>query len=262
MARDTDGLFPIDQGVPRMTRPSFALTAAALLLASPLAGAQTDKDGLWHGGLSLGGALSSGNNDSLTLSANADLTRATELDKLNLYGVGNYGRSRVNGVTATTADLLRLGGRYDDNFDRDWFGFGGLEGETNKSGGVQSRYNLNAGLGYHLLRSDAHSLDLFGGLGYNNTRYTDDSRRDGAQALLGEESSHKLSETSTVKQRLVYYPDSSGLGTRVTLDASLATQIAGSWTLNTGLSSHYSSRVPEGTRRTENLLTVGFGYKF
>jgi hypothetical protein len=37
--------------------------------------------------------------------------RETSADKITLYGVANYARS--NGLT--TADLLRLGGRYDFN---------------------------------------------------------------------------------------------------------------------------------------------------
>ncbi|PZP35165.1 MAG: hypothetical protein DI603_04625 [Roseateles depolymerans] len=245
-----------------MTRPLPLLSTLALTLACGGAIAQDTPDGLWHGNLSLGGAFSSGNNNSMTLSVGADTSRVTALDKINLYGVGNYGRSKVDGQTATTADLLRLGSRYDYNFSAQWFGFGGLEGETNKAAGVRNRYLVNSGVGYHLIRSDAHSFDLFGGASYTDTRFTDGSGRNGAQALLGEESSHKLSETASLKQRLVYYPDSSGLGTRVTFDGSLATQIAGGWTLNTGLSSHYTGRVPAGTRKTESLLTVGFGYKF
>ncbi|NCT85053.1 MAG: DUF481 domain-containing protein [Comamonadaceae bacterium] len=247
-----------------MYRNSLAAAAAALALAAPLAAlAQDQPDGLWHGDASLGGALSSGNHDSMTLSANANTSRATAQDKISLYGVGNYGRAKVDGVKTTTADLLRLGGRYEFNLGTDWFALGAAEGETDRAGaGVRDRYNLNGGLGYHLLRDEHHSVKLFGGVGYTDTRFIDGTRDNGAQALLGEESRHKLSETTTLNQRLTYYPGSGDLGTRVNFDAGLATQISGGWTLNTGLSSRYNSEVPEGLKKTENLLTVGFGYKF
>lgn len=243
---------------------TLAVAAAAVALASPLAvHAQDKQDGLWHGDASLGGALSSGNNDSMTLSVNANTTRATTQDKISLYGVGNYGRTKVDGVKSTSADLLRLGGRYDFNLSPDWFAFGAAEGETDKAGaGVRDRYSLNGGMGYHVLREERHTFDVFGGVGYTDTRFIDGTSDTGAQGLLGEESKHKLTDTTSFKQRLTYHPKSGDLGTRVNLDAGLSTQISGGWTLNTGLSSHYNSVVPEGLKKTESLLTVGFGYKF
>jgi putative salt-induced outer membrane protein len=247
-----------------MFRSSLALTAAAAIaLAAPLVHAQDKPDGLWHGDTSVGGALSSGNNDSLTLSINANTTRTTLQDKISLYGLGNYGRTKVDGVKTTTADLLRLGGRYDYNLAQDWFAFGAAEGETNRAGaGVRDRYSLNGGVGYHVLRNDRNTFDVFGGVGYTDTRFIDGSKDNGAQALLGEESKHKLTDTTTFNQRLIVFPKSGDLATRVNFDAGLATQIAGGWTLNTGLSSRYTSEVPVGLKKTDHLLTVGFGYKF
>ncbi|MGM9481354.1 DUF481 domain-containing protein [Roseateles sp. NT4] len=245
-----------------MPRLSLALGAVALSLASQTTQAQDTPDGKWHGGLSVSGAFASGNNSSRALAANADASVATAEDKLSLYGIANYGRNKVEGVDTTTADLLRLGGRYDFNLGPQWFSFAGAEGETNKAGGVRDRYNLNGGLGYHLIKDDATNWDIFSGVGYTTTRLTDGSTAKGAQVLFGEESSHKVSETTTLKQRLVYYPGGGDLGNRATFDAGLATQILGGWTLNVGLSSRYASRVPIGTKKTDNLLTVGFGYKF
>ena len=242
-----------------MSRLALALTLA---LASQATLAQDTPDDRWHGGLSVSGAFASGNTSSRTLAANADASRATAQDKISLYGVANYGRNKVNGIDTTTADLLRVGGRYDFNLGPQWFSFGAAEGETNKAGGLRDRYNLTGGAGYHLVKNEANSWDVFGGVGYTVAQLTDGSNANGLQVLLGEESSHKLSETTTLKQRFVYYPGGGDLGNRATLDAGLATQIMGGWTLNAGLSSHYASRVPAGTKKTDNLLTVGFGYKF
>ncbi|MEO6277019.1 DUF481 domain-containing protein [Roseateles sp.] len=240
---------------------TLALTLP-LALVSQATLAQDTPDGRWHGGLSVAGAFASGNTSSRTLAANADASLATAQDKISLYGIANYGRNKADGVDTTTADLLRVGGRYDFNLGPQWFSFGAAEGETNKAGGVRNRYNLTGGVGYHLLKNDANSWDVFGGLGYTATQFTDGSDANGVQVLLGEESSHKVSESTSLKQRLVYYPSGGDLGDRATFDAGLATTISGAWTLNAGLSSRYSSRVPVGTKKTDNLLTVGFGYKF
>jgi hypothetical protein len=80
--------------------------------------------------------------------------------------------------------------------------------------------------------------------------------------LTQEQSSHEISESTTAKQRVVLRPGGSGLGTLVTLDASLATAISGAWTLNTGLLVRYASRPAAGQERTDTLLTFGFGHMF
>jgi putative salt-induced outer membrane protein len=247
-----------------MSRLSLALVATVAALAvAPGVHAQDKRDGLWHGDASLGGALSSGNNDSLRLTANANTSRATESDKISVYTAANYGRTKVDGEEQTTADLLRLGGRYDFNVSEHSFAFGAVEGETNEAGaGVRDRYNVNSGLGVHVVRNDSHNFDLFGGVGYTDTRFVDDTSERGAQLVLGQESKHKLTDTTTLNQRLTYYSKAGDLGARVNFDAGLATQIAGGWTLNAGLSSRYNSEVPEHLKKTDNLLTVGFGYKF
>ena len=239
----------------------FALVPVGCALGLA-AQAQTPADNQWHGGISLGGAFASGNSSSRTLSANADGVKATTADKITLYSQANYGKSKVNGVNTTTANLLRAGGRYDYNLSDRTFVFGGAEGESNKAGGVKSRYSLNGGMGFKLVRSNTASLDLFGGVGYSSTSFTDNTKRKGAELLLGEEGSYKLSETTSVKQRLVVYPGESDIGTRVTFDTSLVTAISGGWTLNTGLGVRHAGKVPAGQKKTDSLVTVGFGFKY
>jgi putative salt-induced outer membrane protein len=235
-----------------------ASVLAALSMASFAAMSQDKPDGQWHGGISLGGAASSGNTSSRTLSATADMARATAADKISLYSAAVYGRTG----STTTADLFRLGGRYDWNLSPQLFAFGGAETETNKAGGVKSRFGLNGGLGYKLVRTPTTAWDVFAGVGYTDTKFTDNTTRNGATLVLGEESSHKLSDTTTAKQRLVIYPGNSEVGTSATFDAGLATAIAGGWTLNTGLSVRHAGKVAVGLKKTDSLVTVGFGYKF
>ncbi|MEO8280573.1 MAG: DUF481 domain-containing protein [Ideonella sp.] len=51
-------------------------------------------------------------------------------------------------------------------------------------------------------------------------------------------------------------------GNRATFDATVATAISGGWTLNTGFSVRYDSKVAPGLKNTDTLLTAGFGYKY
>lgn len=247
--------------IPTSTLARTALSIAALLAAGATQ-AQTTPDGNWHGGISLGGAVSSGNTTSQNLVGAGDAVRETKADKISLYGLVNYAKSKSAGVSTTTADQLRFGGRYDYNLTDRIFVFGGAESETNKAGGLTSRYALNGGAGYKVIRTADTSFDVFGGLGYSGVKFTSGDKANGVQLLLGEESGHKLSTSTTFKQRFVFYPGQGDLGNLATFDAGLATAIAGGWTLNTGLAARYASKVPVGVKKTDTLFTVGFGYKF
>lgn len=252
---------------PAVTRSLLvaSLAISGLLMqtqAQAQAKAPAKPDNLWHGSLVLGGAFASGNSSARTLTGSGDVARATSADKISLFGNVNYGRNKVAGVDTTTADQVRLGGRYDYNLSEAAYVFGGADGETNKAAGLDSRFNLNAGLGYKLIRDEDTSFNVYAGLGYSDAKFTDGTRGKGATALLGEESTHKLNESTSFKQRFEFHPGASDIGNLATLDAGLATAITGGWTLNTGLAVRYASKVPVGLKSTDSLLTVGFGYKF
>lgn len=255
-------LFPVLKKIVALT----TLGVVSIASIAPVA-AQTKLDNLWHGNISIGGSYASSNTSSKTLNISANGTRATVEDKLGAYVLVNYGDNELNDVKTTTAELFRLGGRYDYNLSEKSFFFTGAEVETNKLQNVDSRYMINSGAGYKVINSDVTSFDLFTGLGYSQTNFgrtippTTDTRQ-GFEILLGEESSHQLSETSSIKQRFVYYPNTSKLGTRSTLDISLATVVADGWTMNAGLAMTYYSKPSEKYKKTNSLITFGFGYKY
>ncbi|MBR7800345.1 DUF481 domain-containing protein [Undibacterium fentianense] len=243
---------------------AFCLICTSL---SPYSAGQSLQDNLWHGGIAIGGSYASSNTVAQTFNLNANGSKASKEDKLGLYTVINYGSNTVNKIKTNTAQLLRLGGRYDYNLSETSFFFGGSEIETNKIQNIDSRYSVNAGAGFKLIKTDETSFDIFTGLGYSDTRFgttipPSPSSKKGVEILLGEESTHKLSTTSSVKQRWSIYPGSAGIGTRSTFDISLATVVANGWTLNAGAAVSYTSKPSNNFKRTSSLITFGFGYKY
>jgi putative salt-induced outer membrane protein YdiY len=243
----------------------FALTLATCNAVQ--AQATVKNDGQFRAALGLGASLASGNSKAGNLSLNADAVRATDLTKLSLYGNLQYARS---GGT-TTADQLRLGTRYDRNLGQRLFAFGGLDIERNKFANLQLRTQLSAGLGWHVLQSPATSFDVFGGLGHVSDRYSTSMLIDGRNrdayshvtALLGEESSHKLSDSTSFKQRLTVVPDLANRGEfRANWDAGLAVAMTKTLNLNVGLSVAHNSEPGAGRETTDTLLTTGVSIKF
>lgn len=246
-----------------------ALLAAALLASGTAAFAQATvkDDGQWRASLGLGASNASGNTRATSLSFNADAVKATKQDKVSLYGNAQYAKS--NGVT--TGEQFRLGSRYDYNFGTQWFGFGGLDLERNKFANLKLRSQLSGGLGYHLIKTDSTTFDLFGGVGFTSDKYIAATLIDGANRssysytalVLGEESTHKLSDTTSFKQRLVLVPNLKNSGEyRANWDAGLAVAMSKTMNLNVGFALAHNSEPGTGRKATDTLLTTGISVKF
>lgn len=252
-----------------MTFYQHLAIAALTLTATTAAQAQATvkPDGQFRASLGLGASLSTGNSESSNLSLAGDAVRATTGDKITLYGNAQVARS--NGLT--TSEQIRLGGRYDRNLGQYLFAFGGLDLERNKFANLQLRSQLSGGLGYHLIKSEAHTLDLFGGPSYTSDKYlnpmvVDGQSRDSyayASLLLGEESSHQLSASTRFKQRLVLVPNLKNRGEfRATWDAGLSVSMSKTLNLTVGLAAAHNSDPGIGRKATDTLLTTGVSVKF
>lgn len=251
----------------RETKHALVLAIAMGTVGLAQGQATVKPDGQWRASLSLGASVSSGNSKASNLALNGDAVRATDADKVSLYGNGQYARSGG----ATTGEQLRLGGRYDKNLSADLFAFGGLDLERNKFANLQLRSLLSGGLGWHLIKSPSTTFDVFGGLGYTSDKYIDPMVIDGANRssysylslLLGEESTHKLTDTTSFKQRLTVVPNLKNRGEfRANWDAGLGVAMSKSMSLNVGLSVAHNSEPGVGRKATDTLLTTGVAVKF
>jgi len=251
----------------QVIRNAALLALGLAAAAAAQAQATVKNDGQFRAALGLGASFSSGNTKTTNIALTADGVRATDADKLSLYGNLNYARSGG----ATTADQLRLGARYDKNLSAQLFGFGSLDFERNKFANLNLRSQLGAGLGWHLVKTADTSFDLFGGLGYVSDKYKSAMVIDGRSRdsygylslLLGEESTHKLSDTTSFKQRLTLVPNMKNRGEfRANWDAGLAVAMSKTMNLNVGFSAAHNSEPGPGRKSTDTLLTTGISVKF
>lgn len=235
---------------------------AVLFAAASVANAQDKPDGQFHGTAALGAAFSSGAVNTTTISAGFDTARKTADDKLSFYGVAARGSTKVLGLTAVTSDLYRLGGRYDKDLSKQVFGF--ISGELEKNGvtNLDLRAAGYVGAGYHVIATPVTTFDVFAGIGYNHFKYKGAGSDGAAELMFGEESAHKLSDTTTFKQRLAIFPSTdTDFGYRAQFDAGLGVAMSSALSLNVGLTARYANKVFVA-KKTETLLTVGVGYKF
>lgn len=247
---------------------------ALLALATGLAATEVavaegpvKEDGRWRSSLGAAYSEARGNSESLNLALQADAVRATPQDKWTAAVRALY--ARTDG--STTSDQLRAATRYDWNLTPRSFVFGGLELERDEVALLDLRASVSTGAGYKLVDDAALTWAVFGGVGYTGDRYAeprlvDDALRgryEYANLLVGQESTHRFSDTTSGRQRLALYPNLRNSGEyRADWDIGLAVAMTKSWNITAGFTWRYNSDPGPALRRTDTLLTTGVSVKF
>jgi putative salt-induced outer membrane protein len=256
-----------------MRRLFFSTVPTSLFVLAAVSGAahaQVKTDGLWRGTAGAALAVSSGNTSSQTLAANVDMVTATAADKITLGGGINYGSSKVAGKNTTTANKWAAAGQYDYNLSPKVFVFGKLGLEGDELSDLSMRSTLAGGVGYKLVDSKEMSFSVFGGAGYSTDKYDINKTIGGktaksfsrASLMLGEESSHQLSPTTSFKQRLELYPGLSGDKAMIAkFTAGLGVAMSSTMNLTVGLSNNYNSKAAAGTKKNDAGLFMGVNVK-
>jgi len=232
----------------------------ALLLGLSLANiAQAEgNEGVWVGNAALSFSRSAGNTSSTTYSAAVDEVRTTQANKISAYLSALYGNSQ--GVKS--ADKTRLGARYDHNLSDNVFGFGLLEFEKDSLANLALRTGVGAGLGYYFIKNEVNSFDVFSGLAYSQSDMTVGNTTRGSEILLGEESSHKLSDSTRLKQKLSYYPSMEKSGQfRSLFESGLVVDLNSTMGLSISLQNKYTSDVAAGVKKSDSILLTGLNVK-
>jgi putative salt-induced outer membrane protein YdiY len=250
-----------------MIHRSLAALLALAAAGPALAQATVKDDGQWRAAVGAAFASTGGNTRSTTISGMADAVRSTPQDKIALYANALYASSQGS----KTADLFRLGAKYDWNLTSQLYAFGLGEAERDQVAGLDSRLMLGGGAGWRFVNTETLKFEAFGGLGHVSDRYAGPRLLDGsvrdryshATLLAGEESTHKLGESTTARQRLVLFPNLKNSGEyRAQFDAGLALATTKQLSLTAGLTLKFNSDPGSGVKRSDTLLTTGISVRF
>lgn len=218
---------------------------------------------LWNGGLDFGYSLTTGNTQTNSLALGTNLSRQTRRDKTTLYAAYINAKNKNKGVTETTANAIRGGGRYEINVSNRTTAFGFADFEYNQIQLLDLRSVLGGGFGYYAIKNDRAQLQAFGGLSYNKENFSTGLQRNSAEVFVGEDFSLKLSDRAMFKERFQLFPNMTNRGEyRHTFDSSLTTKLTGWMTWNVTASNRYISNPPPGSKNNDLLLTTGVGVSF
>ena len=249
---------------------TFQLTAlsAALVCAvfASSAWAQAKTDGQWRGLAGASVSTSSGNSSTQNVLLNVDMARLTASDKISTGAFVNYGSSEVGGIKSATNNKWGLFGQYDYNLTPRLYAFGKLGLDGDKLIDLSLRRNLAAGLGYKVINQPHTTFDIFGGLANINSKYSSNqivknmmgTSFSTTALFLGEESSHRFTDTVFFKQRIELYPRISGDGgVLAKATANLGVNLNSNISLNVGLVDNYNSAPATGLKKNDLAVFTG-----
>jgi putative salt-induced outer membrane protein YdiY len=227
------------------------------------AGAQTASkpDGAWRGSVGASVSSSSGNNEALSANLSADAVRQRAGDKLVANVLSLYSRSETNGVEELTASRFLAKTRYDLDFSDLTYGFVGYDLEKDKLADLKWRHSPSIGAGLHVRKTETFTFDVFAGFSHSREELYTGVKRNFNEGLIGEETTHQLSEDTSFRQRFVIYPNLTDSGEyRAVFDAGLLAPLVGRWNLTLNYSARYQSNPPLGVQKSDTLLFTGLQY--
>jgi putative salt-induced outer membrane protein len=254
-----------------LSNATWAQVPAPPLLYSPRPTAGNPEldlfDSKWQLSAGLGLTSARGNSRTTAFNATMEASRTTDNSKLSFTGRGLYAKFNKQ-VTGSNG---ALGTQYDRDISPLWFGFGNFEYAVDRPANIASRFTGYLGFGRHVVRRENHQWDLATGVGYAQDRFVRSALVAGqlrdnygrVEGVLSESSSHKITRTATLRQKLGIFPNFQENGAyRVVFDAGVAVSISASINLTSGLTYRYDSDPGVGLKKTDSLLVTGLSVKF
>ncbi len=249
----------------RLSAVTFACWAAVS------ANAQIKTDGEWRGTGGAAFSVTSGNTSNTALLVNGDGYRATADDKMTAGGFINYARTKVGASTLKTSEKWYGFGQYDRNLTDKLFAFG--RGSLEGDGLIDLTYRLTlaGGVGYKVIAMPDTSFTVYAGLAHGIDKYGSvqsiggkiDDGFSRTSLYLAEDSSHKLSDTVSFKQRFELYPGLTGDKAKIAkFTAGLTVAMSSTLGINLGVIDSYNSKPPLGAKKNDLAVFTGVNVKF
>lgn len=213
---------------------------------------------LWVGFADLGYSLTTGNTRTNTLAIGTNFARETRRDKTTLYAAIINSKNKTDGVSVTTANAIRGGGRYEIALTSRLSTFNFADFEYNEIQLLDLRSVIGGGLGYDVIKSDRARLQLFGGGSWNHEDFSTGLTRNSGEAIAGQDLTLRLNDRVSLKERLQFFPNLTNTGEyRVTFDAGISTKLTSFLDWQLTLSDRYLSNPVGGAKKNDLLLTTG-----
>lgn len=213
---------------------------------------------LWVAAVDGALSLSQGNADTQSVNIALRTARDTSRDRTSFYLTSLFSSSSTTGERVTTANTVRSGLRYELDVSESLYSFAFSDVEFDRFQDLDLRLVLGGGMGVHLIDRPRNQFEVFAGASSNQEFYEGDITRKTAEAVIGQEWNYRLTDSTTLGERISLYPNVNELGAyRVTFDGSLDTRLNRWFSWQVTVSDRYTSIPRPGKRPNDVLFTTG-----
>ena len=238
-----------------MNKKTFAATMTLLSLLAAAAGHAQD-EGPWGGKASLGYLSTTGNSETLNVSAAAELE----------YASGKWDHlAQVSAVGAqqddeTTAEAYLAAWKTEYSFSEFNYAFGRVRWQKDKFSGYDQQMSETVGYGRRILHSDRHTLNGEAGVGLRQSDLRDGTSEDETILRGSLDYTLKLSENAEFGQDFLV--ESGAENTFMESVTELKASLIGELALKASYTIRRNTSVPVGSEKTDTFTAISLEYEF
>ncbi len=218
---------------------------------------------LWGGYLDTGLSVTRGNSQTLSFVLSGKAVRTSSRDTITVYANSIFANNGTTGPTVTTANAVNGGIRMDLNVSEKTFLFGSTDFQHDEFQQLDLRNVISGGFGYHAIKTDKATFDVYGGGGYDQAFYSTPLTVRSGVLTLGESAAYSVNKRTSFSERFDFYPNLSETGEYRFMLTTSATTALNSWlgwqvTFNDG----YVSNPPPLVKSNDVLFSTGLRLTF
>lgn len=218
---------------------------------------------LWGGYLDTGLSVTRGNSRTLNFVLSAKAVRTSPRDTITVYANSVFSNNGTIGPTVTTANAINGGVRMDLNVNEKTFLFGFTDFQHDEFQQLDLRNVLGGGFGYHVMKNEATTFDVYGGGGYDQAFYSTPLTIRSGVANVGQSFTHSVSKRTSFSERFDLYPNLSETGQYRFLLNTSATTALNSWLgWQVTFNDNYVSNPPPLIKNNDMLFSTGLRFTF
>ncbi len=232
---------------------------ATTLTASALCAADAPAKSPWERSAALGLSLTSGNSDSVLLTAGLNGHGVWPQDDWLLGLDGAYGKT--NGKISN--DKLHGAAHYKHLFGDRWYVDGVVDALHDGVAALGYRLTLSPGAGYYFIKTAVTQLSADVGPAYVREKYNGDPAHDLLAMRVGERFDRKLNDVAKVWQSLEYLPQVNDFQNyKINAEVGLETAMTKNLSLRVVGRDEYNNRPAPGRKHYDLSLVSAIAYKF
>ena len=249
------------------TAPAPAPAPAATVPAAEV------KKPFWEVSAALGATITSGNSDSVMVTAGILAQHKDLKNEIRLSLDGGYGKTKSTGPLGVSnnqlnAQFVRGTAQYNRLITERFYFYGRVDGLYDAVAGVDYRFTISPGAGYYFIKTD--KLLLSGEVGpgvvterLNPTRGASAGNDTYCTIRFGETFEYKLSDKTRIWQNFEYLPNVADWGQYVmNFTVGIETSLTKKLSLRSFLQDSYQSQPATGRVHNDLKWITGIAYKF